>query len=316
MSERNFYNIEGRVLSTPNKNVDPETKAAEEKMVANFMRELAAAGKDSIPGELFKTDEEKLMIRHFNEYIKEDALAAGVTNLRPPVPIKKIHFALPGGFQKQFPDANEKTKGQHLLFLDAIFIKKNKEVPLLSIAHITLHEMIHAFSATLYDFDSQGRVYATKGGYNSTLIKDISSKSAKMTGESDESGAEIKELFLGFNEGVTDLMAKEILEKHRAELGQDLNLDIAPSDLENLEFHNYSPWVEWIMEKVAAKKQTNKEAVWNEFKAGMLNGTIMHLREIEETLGPNALRLVANIGLSKEDNLAFKELMKNYDQNK
>ncbi|PIT94724.1 hypothetical protein COT98_02425 [Candidatus Falkowbacteria bacterium CG10_big_fil_rev_8_21_14_0_10_39_9] len=316
MSERNFYNIEGRVLSTPNKAVDPETKAAEETMVANFMRELAAAGKDSIPGELFKTDGEKLMIRHFNEDIKAEALAAGVTNLRPPVPIKKIHFALPGGYQKQFPDSKEKIKGHHALFSDAIFIKKNKEIPPLSIAHITLHEMIHAFSATRYDFDSQGRVYAVKGGYNSTLIKNNSAKSAKMTEELDDSGAEIKDLFLGFNEGVTDLMAKEILEKHQAELSQDLNLNIGPGDLANLEFHNYCPWVDWIVEKVAKNNQEDKAVVWNKFKAGMLNGTIMHLRDIEKTLGPNSLRLVANIGLSKEDNLAFKELMKNYDQNK
>jgi|GEM_PF-1987371 len=306
MSERNFYKIDGRVISTPN-----EDLAAEDKLVADFTRELSEAGKDSIYGEFFKTDEEKLMIRHFNEYIKAEAMEAGVDELRPPLPIKKIHFALPGGYQKQFPQYAETVKGHHDSTSDAIFVKKNKEVPRLRIAHITLHEMVHAFSATRYDFDSEGQLFYNKGGYRSVRAKNIPAESLN---ETSEPTVEVKELFTGFNEGVTDLMAKEILEKHQTELAQDLKLDEAENDLSTIKFHAYCPWVEWIMEKIAAKNQIDQAVVWKQFKSGLLTGNIMHLREIEKVLGPGSLRLVANIGQDPEANKAFKELMENYDR--
>ena len=107
MGERNFYNIDGRVISTPGKELSPEDKIAEEKLVERFMNELNEAGKDSAFGEMFKTDQEKIAIRNFNRYIKEDSVSLGVESLRHPLPIKKIHFVAPSGYHNQFPETNE-----------------------------------------------------------------------------------------------------------------------------------------------------------------------------------------------------------------
>ncbi|MEI7620786.1 MAG: hypothetical protein WCJ57_04445 [Candidatus Falkowbacteria bacterium] len=317
MGEKGFYNINNLNFSTSKKELSLEAKIAEEKLVDNFYRELLNNGKDSISGELFKTDQEKIMIRRFNQYIEEAAAEVGVTNLRPPLLTKKIHFAAPEGYDKEFPEHGDSVRGSYDAIVDAAYIKKNKGMHPWQIAHYTLHEMVHSFSAIHYNLDLEGEFNYKKIGYDSVKLRDNSSKkmeASSLLGDSEDS-EEVDHLFLAFNEGVTDLMTKEILEKHKVDLIKDLELD--ESDLENnpLEYHNAIYFVNWIMKKIVEKTNEDREVVWKKFKVGMLTGSIMHLREIEKNLGPGSLRLIAKVGKNNEDNLAFLEFMKNYDKN-
>ena len=84
--------------------------------------------------------------------------------------------------------------------------------------------MIHSYSAIRYDLNSEGFVNSDKVGYNTS--KSVEENWKKSSEESTTSTLEKSdELFLTFNEGVTDLMAKEILDKHKADLIKDLDLD-------------------------------------------------------------------------------------------
>jgi hypothetical protein len=312
MGERNFYKIDGRILSTPSKDLGPEEKVAEEKYVNEFMEDLFSAGKDSVYGELIKADEELLMIKDFDKYIRAEAIDLGVKDLRRPLPTRKIHFALPSGYQKQFPHLQPTAEGNYEIWPDAIYIKKNKDINRWDIAHVTLHEMIHAYSAIRYDLDSVGNINSAKLGYQTaTMVKNESAKST----EGAEVEPDVSRLFLGFNEAITDLMTQEILTEHQAELTRDLKLSAEEIAASSSDRYGYCDAVEWIIAKIAEKNQEDKSVVWNKFKLGMLTGKIMHLREIEKTLGTGALRLIANMGNSREANLAVGAFMKNYDKN-
>jgi len=311
MGERNYYKIDGRVLSTPSQDLSSEEKIAEEKNVKAFMEKIFNNGRDSVFGELIKKDEERIMIKDFDKYIRAEAISLGVEDLRQPLPGRRIHFALPGGYHKQFPHLRQTAGGNYDSFSDAIYIKKDKDMNRWKIAHIALHEMIHAYSAIRYDLDAAGELNSAKLGYNTTGIK---SGAEKSSGEP-ETELEVSQLFLGFNEAITDLMAQEILDKHQADLSQNLNISAEEINASPLKRYGYCAAVEWLLVKIAEKNNEDKSVVWNKFKLGMLTGQIMHLREIEKTLGAGALRLFANMGNSKEANLAVGAFMSNYDIN-
>ncbi len=317
MGERNFYNIDNRIISTPSRDLSPEEKAVEEEDARQFMRELSESAAGSFVGELIKTDAEKAVIYNFNKYIRESAAELGVEEIRKQFPLRNLHVVLPEGYKKRFPDDHKGNSGRYLSITDAIFTKRDKDINRLQLAHIIGHEMIHSFSANRYDFDSDWSLTYNKLGYRSSKVVK-SPVSMAESGPIDEVETEeiTADLFLGFNEAITDLMAKEMIEKHQPELLRTLDIKEDELDQYPLNYYGYCPMIEWIMDKIAEKNGEDWETVWKKFKLGLLTGKMMHLREIERTLGPGSLRLVANLGNSKEDNQAFRDFMENYDKNK
>jgi len=311
MGERNFYKIDGRTISTPSKDLPPAEKIAEEKYVNEFMAELFNAGKDAVYGELIKADEELVMIKDFNRYIRAEAIDLGVKDLRRPLPTRKVHFALPSGHQKQFP-LYQMAEGNYEIWPDAVYVKKNKDINRWDIAHVTLHEMIHAYSAIHYDLDPFGNINSAKVGYQTAARPKNELK--KSTNEP-EIESNVSRLFLGFNEAITDLMTQEIFSKHQTELVRDLKIGAEEIAASSFKRYGYCDAVEWVIDKIAEKNKEDRSIVWNKFKLGMLTGKIMHLREIEKTLGTGALRLLANMGNSQRDNLALQVFITNYDVN-
>ncbi|MFA4942232.1 MAG: hypothetical protein WC564_01175 [Patescibacteria group bacterium] len=309
MGERNLYKIDGRVVSTPGGDLTPEEKLAEEKLIADLTHYFLEAGNKTIIGELFKTDEEKKIIRRYNGYIKSELDDLGCLDTRGPLPMGKVHFSSSHNYHKQFPHIPESVIGQHNPITDAVHIKKGEKISRLKVAYVILHEMIHAFSATRYDFNESGLISSVKSGYSVSKKQYSSEKDPENSVTSDE-------LFLGFNEAIVDLMAQEIFKKHQDEIFSDLNMSEEELSASSLKYSNYCPYIEWLIDKVAEENNEDRSVVWKKFKTGLLTGKIMHLREIEKALGVGALRLVAKFGNSQEDNSAFKDFQKNYDNQK
>lgn len=302
MGERNFYKHDGRVFSTPDRNLDPEAKKQEKEVVIETIKYLADAGREVTLDEMLKTPEEQKLIPIFSQYIKEEADNLGVSDLRQPISSEKIHFFWPDIYDAKASSLiHDLTRAHYDPSVDAIYAQKSESDNIWQMAHITLHEMIHSSSAIRYDLNKEGIFDSLKVGYSSSRL---------------DKSAEVSEIFSGLNEAVTDLMVKEILDRHQTDLKRELNISTEEIESSPLHFYNYCPWVEWIMDKIAENNQEDKAAVWQKFKLGMMTGKIMHLREIEKVLGVGALRLVAKIGNSEKDDLAFREFMDNYDKNK
>jgi hypothetical protein len=76
--------------------------------------------------------------------------------------------------------------------------------------------------------------------------------------------------------------------------------------------------IDLVIDKIAAKKGESKDEVWNRFKKGFFDGSMMHLRDVEETFGKGSLRVFAHIGhyrtnnISEEQEFKANNLMRRY----
>ena len=95
-------------------------------------------------------------------------------------------------------------------------------------------------------------------------------------------------LFEGFNEGVVQQTANDIIEK-----SNDKNLDI--KKVSNKSYSSQVRVVNSIAEKIAQFKGVTKEDVLNKIKKNQFTGEMMNLRDVEKVYGEGSLRILASM---------------------
>ncbi|MEI7620785.1 MAG: hypothetical protein WCJ57_04440 [Candidatus Falkowbacteria bacterium] len=229
---------------------------------------------EPMKNELIKTPEEIKLIDSFNEYLAQDFRRLGLEEYHP-FPAEKVHLLTAADFKENLSRISlDSDYGLYSPHVHAAVLNKEKATSRLDLFQSIAHEMTHGASFRLYEKSpDENRVYENyKTGYRSNK-------------------------FSGLNEAVTDLVVYQFFLNNQKKLTEDLN--ITPEEWDGFEavsYREYCNLVNKIMEVIAQKNNEGVSAVWKRFRLGLFSGTMMHLREVENSLEPGALRQLANLG--------------------
>lgn len=261
------------------KNLTPEKAAVWEKTAA----ETEKHGKELLEGEFEKTAEDLKMIEKINSYLAEEFEEAGAEGEMEPILPEQIHYLSQKSYNKNFSE--EAMAGSEALYssaMKAAYINAEAYPARLKKHYATLHEATHAASPhQLLIKAEEAKIIARKCGYGTIYLHYL---------EEDKK----YELFGGFNEAVTEKIARETLNKHKGEIAKEFN--ISEEETESFEVTAYEEYLgilDFVILKTARKNGETEEAVWNKIKKGYFEGKMAHLRDIERACGAGALKILA-----------------------
>lgn len=114
----------------------------------------------------------------------------------------------------------------------------------------------------------------------------------------------------GLDEAIVDKFTFEILKKRYGEMRQEL--DMPPDKTFPLRvYRSYMDVLNKIIEGVAGHRGESREETWRRFKKGIFTGEMMHFRDIEDTFGQGALRVIGAMGSAARDEFSQKEINEN-----
>lgn len=240
------------------------------KEVSDFLADYDTEALEPIDGEVEKTSEIEQAILEINQYREE---IAAELELPKPVPITtaQIHLLPPSVFAERYPDYPDWSEGVHENLGHGIFIKYRQDANPELLKMFLLHEGIHMDSHHAYFTKNQNEdpidslSGQTRSGYST------------WTPYKEKGGNYLS----GFNEAVVQ---KITWEKIRAHLTRTKI---------NISYENEIVVLDLLIEKIAIKFNEEKTEVWKRIKKGLFTGQMMHLRRINETYGPNALKILA-----------------------
>lgn len=235
------------------------------------------------PNGLEKTPEDTYVIGEFNKYLAEEAKILGLEF--DPIAIENIIILDPDEYDKIIgSDSRGSFKPNHKL----IFLKRTKGV---GQYHALLHEMIHHQSSQVFVTYPESAPNVERLGYH---IYERNEREEKL---------------MGFNDGVTELLTAEILNRHKNEILSNLAYFKDQSSYAKMEIDDFfkgnrgdGAFVEMLIIKVAQKTKQSEEEIWKTFKTGMLTGNMMHLKIIEKVFGKGSLKVLAKHGSRNADN--------------
>lgn len=282
--------------------IGPGLKNLSQEDFNKFKKERNQLGIEKHPRELEKTYEEKELIKSILISLNNEMENLGLHPVN--FPIKKIHL-LPKHYT-WYPGIKLYAKGVFTDKKDDIEvevsrrkninnIEKIKDIlhqiihfePILYLsdrehdAKTIIHELTHAKSSRGFFVNSSNEIAPYKSGYSTNKIK----------------GKELVKndyYFNGFNEAVTEKIARELLLKNKDKI---MNKDEGRNLEENLSKHgSYSGYItvlDKIIDMLAQFEYKNKEEIWSRFKKNYFTGEMMHFRKIEEVFGVGSLRILA-----------------------
>ncbi|HEY4506875.1 MAG TPA: hypothetical protein VJH71_01790 [Candidatus Paceibacterota bacterium] len=254
------FEIIGKDLSKEDKGVFSER-----------VREKRIKSEERLEGELEKTELEIRMAGLINKYLEQELV--GLNLEYEEVRLGQLHILSPESFEKHFPGLH--SNAFYHSADDRIYIRKGTQANELEYFKQVFHEIIHLVSFHKFLIDKKAdRTGTYRLGYANTDPRR----------ESDT--------FRGLNEAVVDRIAMEAVFKNSTEiisvLGADKDKQTVttwyPKQLEVLDI---------ILKKIATISGENIEEVWKRFKFEEFHGDMMHLRDIEKTLGKGGLRIIA-----------------------
>jgi hypothetical protein len=275
------------------KDIHPEL----EKAVREEIDRKKEVGAKILEGETKKTQKQLKLIELVNLYLQDEFKKLGIATIAP-FPPHRFHFLKPTVFAQHFP--NHKTVAFYKsLPEDGIYVYDDtfEGWDELDICSTIIHETIHALSHQKY-FASlkEQSLKQYRVGYGIEHPKDKHSH------------------FDGFVEAITTKLENELYHKHEEELVSELKLEPKgiPKVLDIYDY--YVETIGVIIGKVAEIKNENPEKVWERFKRGLFTGEMMHLRDIERAFGNESLRVLAALGISKdnEENEQLAILVRDY----
>jgi len=235
-----------------------------------------------IEGELEKTPQEIRFIEKINSYLDKEFEELKLKE-KASISPNQIHLFPEETFSKNFPESKFMAFNQ----LNGIYLNKSRcDKPQL-LFKVMLHEALHTLSFCKYHFDSTEEnkiVKEYRSGYRTINPKE-----------------NYHEHFRGLNEAVIDKMVREIINKHREELAEELNIMFKEEEESYLYYSDYIKILDVIIQKIADRKHEDKEAIWRRFKKGLFTGEMMHLRDLEKSSGKQSLRMIAALNSGTKD---------------
>ncbi len=153
--------------------------------------------------------------------------------------------------------------------------------------HALLHALIHEF------FHSAGTNYGFLTKENEDFDARLIQKSGYMTKYNSQN--ENKVLFRGFNEAITEELAREAAKMYFDESFHDEGLE--EMLLEWDEVYQIERTILYsIILKISDEDDKKINETWKDFIKGYTNGTKMHLREIEKHYGKDSLKILSMLG--------------------
>lgn len=264
MENYSYYELaSNRTVKHPDSQLDPD-------VLPEKGLEDAFAYFDEI--EIRKGREERMVINRFNEFLAEEAARYGVA--APVFPMERVRILEEEDYDRIMRMDTKKSLGVYSQLAGTILLRGKS----LKSLHILMHELLHYYSFQKIDQDNNGERIGVRLGYD---------------------GYD-SHTFVGFNEGVTEIVAADILARHREEIERIIRSFRSGEAGENEKEAFFRPalgrfvrFVRMVVEKMAEKNGKKSEEVFEKFEEGMFSGRMMHLREIEKTFGPGSLRLLA-----------------------
>lgn len=203
--------------------------------------------------------------------------------------------------------ARDDLAGGYVPNKDVIYV--NEKDPdagdLVSSFRKTLHEMIHATGAVKFA-DRRGKDPLYKGGY--TIVPDKNPIEQMFSAM----GFPMEKLN-GFNEGIVEAIMVHILRKYDSEIfdslkkiagdkwydsKEDMKADIVDRYIYNGPYGFLLESVDRIiadMSGVGEDSEQNARAIRKDLERGHFDGSMMHLRRIEDHYGPGTLAMLASV---------------------
>jgi hypothetical protein len=235
---------------------------------------------ERIPGEEEKSDEEKLVIRKINEYLNEEFNRLGIEEVVN-ISESQIHLLPRESFRKLFDTSDEgideEVNGVTSAVSNVIYIERGHG-DRLQMYQAMFHEAVHLIAFHRWSFDPRSGKQSGRTGYGITKMYPNASREYKLS---------------GFDEGITEAIAREMILTHQADLVQSLKVTEEERKKSAFTYPVPRKILNIIIEKIALTKNIDQEEVWDQIKKGYFTGEMMHLRDIERTFGKGSLEVLS-----------------------
>ncbi len=249
----------------------PEEKL---KGVEDFVLKIRRLKEKKLDGEIEKTSEELRFIAELNKMFMMEVLGLGIPfeNFLNP---DAIHFLTERDFEDMF---GRKGAGMHVPINKQIYINREPYKNRVELYKVLIHEAAHYFSYNkLYFEEKKMGVKELRSGYLSFNPKESN-----------------HEHFRGFNEGVTDKIAEEILFQNVSQLVKSFNLSRKEMETANSYWYDQEMnLVEIIISAIALYEGRPNKEVWQEVKKNYFLGNLGYLKVVDKIFGPGSLRVLA-----------------------
>lgn len=248
----------------------------EKNSAVEKLSEWVKKGRTPLEGEEPKTEQEMNMIQAVNSFIAEEFERLEIKEPFIPIDSEQVHILSKEVFGKKYGEkmisglANSRTK--------SIYINKDFDSRSHAIFAEVFHEMLHLASHQKFLANTEKEVIsAYRLGY--------------VTGE---------DKLRGLNEFLTDATLLGIWSRHTTDLQEKFSFtkDEANNIPPLAYLPKYFPLFQKIFSRVAEKRNEKVQETTNRFSRGMFTGEMMHLRDIENVYGENALEVLALLGKS------------------
>lgn len=268
-----------------------------EKKIAGFVVNKSwEKGEKKLSNELNKTEEQKVAIDKVISLCRNELESMGLDF--SPVNSNRVHLLASENFESELEKLGitSDALGSYNLKQGAIYVEDEKvKKSSYPFNWIIAHEVIHLYQKQKFEKDllaflptSIENITATKAGYLS-YQKNLSTKI--------DNGRKQFILnhhhFNGFNEAVTELTTKDVLAR---ELPANTKWLKGESILRLSGYSGYIDIVKTIIKLVSERKGEAEDQVWQRIKKGQFTGEMMYLRNIEDSIGPGSLRILAAMG--------------------
>ena len=235
-------------------------------------------------GEYTKDELDIRFIETINWYIKKQFEELEIDGPFPSLTLYQFHLLSAESFAKNFPQrAARGADGFYDSRGDAIIINKDaprqpndRRDPRLRLYMTMMHEAMHAISARKFSVNEE-RLRQIKIGYQIGKPYDD------------------RQLLVGVNEVITDIVARIFFQRYQKQIEKNFNLKYPEGNL----WAGYVPYRNvWYLIANKISEETGKSVgkVNARYQRGLFTGEMMHLREIEEIFGKDALRVLAALG--------------------
>ncbi len=260
---------------------------------------LRVAGAESFRGEEPKSPLEKRAVDVLNEVLIH---ALGKLGFRKdPFPKERIHFLKEEYYAHatQTPSCGIYQSDNHL-----VAIKSNVHTPG-DIIQVLAEEMLHGFSYKHYRNKEPVGAYPSRVGYVHRSLQ--------------------SNFFVGFNEGVTNLLKREILTAYGPEIGTKLGLPEGETraivtDRHEMVYKEYIDFVEKLIGNTATSLNRDPQDVRRWFEQGLFAEHPHALHLVAKAYGKNrkekndAIQILGLLGIREDVGVSRKQIYEFFDE--
>ena len=237
-----------------------------------------------LEGEYTKDEFDLRFIDTINWYIKKRFEELKIDRPSSSLTPRQFHLLSAESFAEHFPHrAARGANGFYDPRGDSVIINKDtpsragdRRDPRLRLYMTMMHEAIHAVSVKKFSVSGE-RLRQTKIGYQIGKPYDD------------------RQLLVGLNEVITDIFARIFFQRYQKQIEKKFNLKYSEGNL----WAGYAAYRDvWylIANKISEKTGESVGEINSRYQRGLFTGEMMHLREIEEMFGKDALRVLAALG--------------------